>query len=160
MGNKNIYPEICLHYNLVNIIPINNLSKKKLGYINMSIDAAEKSDFERSKKMGSICIVNGKIFDAYNVVKIYKKREYFPSSIHAEINVLSKSKSYFQKNRNYSSLYVVRIMEKTNNSRKYKIGISKPCLYCQQILFKYNVQKIFYTDIINDIEVLCELNIK
>lgn len=44
-----------------------------------------------------------------------------------------------------------------SNSFKYLLGNSKPCIRCQIFLHKHNVKKIKYTDIINGINVLCEM---
>jgi len=41
----------------------------------------------------------------------------------------------------------------------YLLGMSKPCNRCQSFLFKHNIKKIKYTDIINNINVLCEMKI-
>lgn len=58
-----------------------------------------------------------------------------------------------------STLYVVRIMITDSGipHKPYKFGISKPCIHCSRILHKFNVNKIYYTDIIDGEEVLCEL---
>lgn len=58
--------------------------------------------------------------------------------------------------RTSSKIYVVRLLS-TDNGSKYKFGISKPCLNCQLNLYKFNVKRIYYTDIIDGIDVLCEL---
>lgn len=39
----------------------------------------------------------------------------------------------------------------------YLLGISKPCNRCQSYMHRHNVKKIKYTDIINGINVLCEM---
>jgi len=91
-------------------------------------------------------------------------------SVHAEVNVVLKALRSRERNANLktkvklppSTLYVVRLMRKTENLPDYRghyFGISKPCLNCQQHLYKHNVTKIYYTDVIDDEEVLCEMRI-
>lgn len=93
-------------------------------------------------------------------------REHFArihyTSIHAEMNALfkylkikHKTNRFMRKNKIDCSdltVYVVRLKEKT-------VGNSKPCEHCQKWLKFYNVKRIFYTDVINDIEVLCEMRL-
>ena len=43
--------------------------------------------------------------------------------------------------------------------RNYHFGISKPCMNCQTYLSRYNVTKIYYTDVIEGEEVLCEMRL-
>jgi hypothetical protein len=53
-----------------------------------------------------------------------------------------------------STLYVVRL--KKSYDSNYKFGISKPCINCQRNMHKFNVSRVFYTDVIDDVEVVCE----
>ena len=53
-----------------------------------------------------------------------------------------------------STLYVVRLKKSCDSN--YKFGISKPCLNCQRNMHKFNVVRVFYTDVIDGIEVVCE----
>lgn len=92
-------------------------------------------------------------------------------SLHAEVNVLLKALKSFSKNSNLksktklppSTICVVRLMRDKKDLpeyRNYRFGISKPCMNCEKQLHKYNVIKIYYTDIINGEEVLCEMRKK
>lgn len=92
-------------------------------------------------------------------------------SLHAEINVLLKALKSCEKNANLksktklssSTVWVVRLLNDTDNLpnyRSYRFGISKPCSNCEKQLHKFNVKKIYYTDIIDEKEVLCEMRIK
>lgn len=57
-------------------------------------------------------------------------------------------------------MYVVRLMNITDSKSdifKYLLGISKPCLNCQTYMHRHNVKKIKYTDIIDGVNVLCEM---
>ena len=49
-------------------------------------------------------------------------------------------------------IYVVRLMNETD-------GNSKPCSRCQSYLHRHNVKKMKFTDIINGVNVLCEMKI-
>lgn len=53
-----------------------------------------------------------------------------------------------------STLYVVRL--KKSDENHYHFGTSKPCLNCQRNMHKFNVARVFYTDVIDGIEVVCE----
>lgn len=60
-------------------------------------------------------------------------------------------------------IYVVRLMNNTDgkcDNFSFLLGNSRPCERCQSFLFKHNVQKIKYTNIINGVNVLCEMRIK
>ena len=95
----------------------------------------------------------------------------FSHSVHAEINTLFK---FLKKNNIYnldkksniskkSVIYVVRLMNTTTNKSdnfNYLLGNSKPCSRCQCYLYTHNIKKIKYTNIINGINVLCEMRIK
>lgn len=161
------------YYKLVDITPINRVPNKKSRYLSLAVDIAETSNFTSSKKLGAIFEINGKIFEASNLKTVldgeqFKDRTTSPS-LHAEINVIQKTIKNLGIHKNQKkcsvniqsgTLYVVRLLKNVNDIpsyRKYKFGISKPCINCQQLLYKYGVSKIFYTDIIEDLEVLCEL---
>jgi len=49
----------------------------------------------------------------------------------------------------------------TNKSEhfNYLLGNSKPCSRCQHYLYTHNIKKIKYTNIINGVNVLCEMRI-
>ena len=57
-------------------------------------------------------------------------------------------------------MYVVRLMnieEGKSDIFKYLLGTSKPCLNCQTYMHRHSVKKIKYTDIIDGVNVLCEM---
>jgi hypothetical protein len=59
-------------------------------------------------------------------------------------------------------VYIVRLMRhKKSMSKhfKYTLGMSKPCKRCECFLYRHNIKKIKYTDVINGINVLCEMKI-
>lgn len=65
-------------------------------------------------------------------------------------------------NRSSSTIYVVRLLRNRENlpiNQQYWLGNSKPCEHCQQFLAHYNVNKIKYTDIIDGVNVLCEMRL-
>ena len=45
-------------------------------------------------------------------------------------------------------------------SNKKYLANSKPCMHCQSYLAKFGFKRIKYTDIINGVNVLCELKLK
>lgn len=55
-------------------------------------------------------------------------------------------------------LYVVRPMSEKNQNG-YNIGNSKPCKHCQYYLKKFGIKKVYYTDILENCEYLCEMRI-
>ncbi len=91
----------------------------------------------------------------------------FSHSVHAEINTmfkcLKKKNIYDLKIKTIESkgvMYVVRLMNINEGKCKmfdYLLGISKPCNRCQSYMHRHNVKKIKYTDIIDGINVLCEM---
>ena len=63
-------------------------------------------------------------------------------------------------NLNNTTIFVVRILntkENLPNNQQYWFGKSKPCKNCQKNLYKYNIHKIKYTDIIDGENVICEM---
>jgi len=45
------------------------------------------------------------------------------------------------------------------NHFPFLLGNSRPCERCQLFLHKHNVKKIKYTNIVNGVNVLCEMKI-
>ena len=89
-------------------------------------------------------------------------------SLHAEINTLFKC---LKKNKIYDlkrhssvasgTMYVVRLLNNDTGKSdmfEYLLGISKPCLRCQLFMYRHGVNKIKYTDIIDNVNVLCEMS--
>ena len=94
-------------------------------------------------------------------------------SLHAEMHALKRylaiifgTSSFKTKNmvkKNNGVIYVVRILNSKKNlptSQKSWLGNSKPCIHCQSYLAKYGIKKIKYTNIINGVNVLCEMKLK
>jgi deoxycytidylate deaminase len=91
----------------------------------------------------------------------------YQRSLHAEVNALFKSIKHYDKTYSFKrkgkpdrpamTLYVVRILNGHCASKCYTLGMCRPCLNCQNILFYYNVTRIKYTDIIDGVNVLCEM---
>lgn len=91
--------------------------------------------------------------------------------MHAEINTLYKflkTKNIYDikkktKLANNGVIYVVRLMNEQEGKCDhfpFLLGNSRPCDRCQLFLHKHNVKKIKYTNIINGVNVLCEMKIK
>lgn len=80
----------------------------------------------------------------------------FRKSLHAEMNALYK---FYKMKRRPSnlSIYVVRLSMRVDGV--YRLGLSKPCIECQKNLFRHNITKIYYTDIIDNVNVLCKMKI-
>ena len=153
-------------YTLVNITPITKLSNKISKQVSMASHIAENSDFKSSKRLGASLQKKGTIFYGANYHR--KSHSGKSHSLHAEINVLIQALKRIEKNATLkskirlpsSTVCVVRLLKDTNNlpsHRTYRFGISKPCRNCEPQLYKFNVTKILYTDIIEGEEVLCEL---
>jgi hypothetical protein len=91
----------------------------------------------------------------------------FSHSVHAEINTVYKrlrQKNIYDINQKTSmcdgDIYIVRLMNIEDGKCDlfdYLLGISKPCERCQSFLHRHRVKKIKYTDIIDGINVLCEM---
>jgi deoxycytidylate deaminase len=72
--------------------------------------------------------------------------------------------------RGKTTLYVIRLMNNNDNTptemhsnnqkgKKYLLGCSKPCNNCLKMMYKFGIKIVKYTDIINNINVLCTLSI-
>ena len=59
-----------------------------------------------------------------------------------------------------ATIYVSRLLNTKDNIPKdqnFWLGMSKPCHHCLPMLYNFNIKRIKYTDIIDGINVLCEL---
>ena len=92
-------------------------------------------------------------------------------SLHAEMNALKHYLSLVCKRSSFRSpkkknnggiVYVVRVLRTKENlpeTQNCWLGNSRPCDHCRMMLAKYGFKKIKYTDIINGINVLCEMRL-
>lgn len=134
--------------------PFEELTRKTLRYIDVCAHAALKSDFNSSKCLGACINLNGTILSAANV----KKQNGKINSLHAEINVLLQyTRRCKQQRRASITVYVVRLLNDTSGPR---FGYCKPCEFCQPLLISANVKTIFYTDSVNNKNVLCKLKLR
>jgi deoxycytidylate deaminase len=84
------------------------------------------------------------------------------TSLHAEIHALLRflriryktTNLKTRKNMPSTTIYIVRLP--TGEKRDY-FGNSKPCDNCELLLYKHNITRVKYTNIIDGIPVLCEL---
>jgi len=96
-------------------------------------------------------------------------------SLHAEMNALKhylsttfgtssvKLKKNARVKKNNGIVYVVRVLRNKENlpkSQQCWLGNSRPCTRCQHYLARYGFKKIKYTNIIDGINVLCEMKLK
>lgn len=61
-----------------------------------------------------------------------------------------------------TTVYIVRLQlykDDLSINMRYWLGNSKPCQRCQTFMYLHNINKIKYTDIINGVNVLCEMKI-
>jgi deoxycytidylate deaminase len=77
---------------------------------------------------------------------------FFQKSLHAEVNALFKYNKNRKKIRNVS-MYVVRL-----NSNYF--GLAKPCPNCQYFLKSHKITRVYYTDFIDNKNVLCRLDLQ
>jgi deoxycytidylate deaminase len=103
------------------------------------------------------------IFYGHNILRYRTDRVLF-TSLHAEIDAILKAKKTLFRKRSSmpaSTIYVARIKNENHNDdyKRYTIGISMPCQDCQKKLYKLNVTKIYYTDVIDGEDTLCEMRI-
>lgn len=64
--------------------------------------------------------------------------------------------------KNNTVVYVVRLMNHKENlpdDQNVWMGNSKPCSNCQKYLSRFNIKRVKYTDIIDGVNVLCELEL-
>ena len=155
-------------YILEKIKPFEELYVQDIEYLNEAIFEAEKSLFISNRRLGACLKINSKhIIKGENQHREMAGRK-FEISLHAEMNVLFKGIKLLEKKNKFnctttrlkdSIIYVVRLMKerRRDNFPKYYLGNSKPCNNCQRYLWLHNIKKIKYTDIIDGINVLCEL---
>lgn len=147
-------------YKITNITPLNELSRKHIKALNNAIEGAEKSPFESSLRVGAYLKDSSIAFNGTNQFRKcpWDNRYY---SLHAEMSAIMRAR----KTRKYissGSIYVVRLLKDVNGLEKhlsYRLGCAKPCKTCSENLLKHNIKKIFYTDYINNVNVLCEMRI-
>jgi len=158
------------YYNIVKIIPFDKLPCKILKQVSMAATTAEESDFESSKRLGASLQYKGIYFYGNNSHRNRVGKVYCVS-LHAEVDVLLKALKSYEKNANLksktkmppSTVCVVRLMRSKDglpNYRSFRFGISKPCSNCEKQLYRFNVTKIYYTDVVDGKEVLCEMRMK
>lgn len=154
------------YYNLVGVTPISELSKRDRRYLSIATESASTSTF--NKRVGA-CLLDKKV--CLNGPNIERERagRVKVTSLHAEVNVIIQGMRRYNKTADLrsafefpssSTVYVVRLMLDNDgipDYRQFRYGISKPCKNCQPLLYKCNITTVFYTDVINDIEVLCKL---
>lgn len=158
-------------YNIVKIIPFNELSNKILKRLSNAAVVAEKSDFNSSKRLGASLQYKRAYFLQSNNHRRRAGKIDCGQSLHAEVNVILQALKSCKKNTSLkskmklpsSTVYVVRLMNENDNLpeyRSFRFGISKPCNNCEKQLHKFNVTKVFYIDVIDGQEVLCEMRMK
>ena len=85
------------------------------------------------------------------------------NALFQSIKGFDKSNRFLKKykpDRPPMTIYIVRLTNLQSEKESpfnYKLGNSKPCQRCTQFLYYYNITKIRYTDIIDEVDVLCEL---
>ena len=92
-------------------------------------------------------------------------------SLHAEMDALFSMVKAHNCNRfdqkvamkmpKIKCIYVVRLMNIKSENTPYKVmlGNSKPCENCQKKLRLFCITKVKYTDVIDGINVLCEMKL-
>jgi hypothetical protein len=87
-----------------------------------------------------------------NALMQYLRVEYGTASLTAKPKQL----------RDHPTIYVVRLMRSTKGlppGQSVWMGNSKPCGNCQKYLSKFGFKKIKYTDIIDGVNVLIEMEL-
>jgi deoxycytidylate deaminase len=132
-------------------------------YIDCAKEVAMKSIF--SHRLGS-CLVSGTdIFIGENQHRQYYGRKFY-KSLHAEMNSLRKKQSKLRKfcekkiNKKSNTIFIVRLMNNLNENKEFILGNSKPCKNCEINLYEGGIDRIYYTDNENGIQVIKELRIK
>ena len=92
-------------------------------------------------------------------------------SMHAEMHALfnlikaNNQNRFSPRNRNsvgkIKCIYVARLMNIETDDSPFPVllGNSKPCENCQNKLKMYGISKVKYTDIIDGVNVLCEIKL-
>lgn len=154
------------YYMLVNSIPISTITTRQLTLI----ETAYQSTFaytnikRKSKNMGALLYINKKKFKCASnqYHNTNKQSSMLPKiinnahSIHAEMNVLLQSLHTLKNNTVPGILYIVR---KCVINQTMSFSNSKPCSLCEYYLAHFKIKKIYYTNIINNVEMLCELRL-
>lgn len=155
-----------MFYKVIQTRPINTLASRQLSIIQKCINEAEKSDFNDNRRLSACVIIKNKQYYGSNKTRTrFEGKNVF--SVHAEVQTVNNVlKSNFRKGVNNSkdrlngTLYVIRILRNKDNMdkcRTHKLAISKPCINCQIELYKRNICTVYYTDVINNVEVLVKM---
>jgi len=150
-------------YTLYKTIDVRDLNRSCLRTIDICINISNDSDFVTSMRLGACIRLNNSYFKGGNTHRI-KAGGVVYKSLHAEMSALLRMIKLYDRKANFNSdikfhgakLYVVRVMSK-NTKSGHKLGTSKPCNHCQFYLNKFNITKIYYIDIIDNMEHLCEM---
>lgn len=163
-----------LQYKLHSITPIDNLGKKDINNLHHAVNAAKRSCFQSSKRMGCVFYKGGKkMTSAENQHRQFYRRTKH-HSLHCEVHTIMncmKQKHIYSFNSQQElngTIYIVRLMNNPygkSDRMDYLLGNSKPCSNCFKYLCKHRVRKIKYTDILFDdiefhkVNVLVELRL-
>lgn len=99
-----------------------------------------------------------------HVLRRYISQYFNTSSFSNPKNCENSSKRRKKKKikKNNATVYVIRRLGHCNHlpeNQKCWLANSKPCPHCQSYLAKFGFKCVKYTDIINGINVLCELKL-
>lgn len=111
----------------------------KLKYFEKAKQAALRSNYKY--KVGACLVIGNEVYTGWNRVdKTHPKSMTDFNKIHAEFDVLYKAGFYNEK-LSSAEIYIYRITKKGNPA------LSKPCPGCINLLRKYKINRIYFTDI-------------
>ena len=99
-----------------------------------AIKAARRSDFHSHRVGAAVFLGATLIATGYNQHKSHPKSTQW--TVHAEFDSLIRLKEDLSN----AVLYVARL------TRTNKLSCSKPCAACQQLITKFGIKKVFYTN--------------
>ncbi len=119
-------------------------------YLSIAREVAQQSSYKQ--RVGAILKIDNRIFYAYNdAKKTHPESTSRDNHLHAEFSVIKKAinsnKGRADKLK-FSSLYIYRIR------RDGSSGLAKPCKECRDLIDKYKIRSVYYSDYNN---IFCEL---
>ena len=112
------------------------LNKKHIKFFDLARKLSRKSEYEH--KLGAVIVQKNKVIE-YRFNQPYKthtKTNNRFATIHAELHAILSTR---QKDLKGAIIYVYR-------ETKHEVPAnSKPCTYCQSLIEKFNIKRVFYT---------------
>lgn len=102
-------------------------------------EAFKQSKFSthHKHKIGGVIVKKSKIISkGYNKLKTHPASNHTYKNIHCELDCILKAPNHLLKD---AELYLYR------NRKSDTIGNSRPCTFCEELVRKFGIKKVYYT---------------